>query len=127
MDRTLSRRELLVLLSYAGLELTGTFSRTAFGSEKSIRKAFRRFAKQADLEPLRTVGRLYLESTSAEREVAELLHFFPDAETIDAEYWDAFTLQIRADFADGETVSLNGWVLSRSECRLYGLLHLVTS
>jgi len=125
MDRTLNRRELLVLISYAGLGLTGSFSRSAFADEKTLRKAFRRFAKQSDVEPLKTVGRMYLNSTPEEEDVAALLQSLPNADKVDDAYWDAFSGQMRSEFVAGETVSLEGWVLSRSECRLYGLLHLL--
>ena len=127
MDQTLTRRDVLVLVSYASLGLSGAFSPAAFGSEKKLRKAFERFAKRPDLEPLKTTGRLYLDSAPDEDDVATLLQFLPDADSIDDGYWDAFTNQMRSDFVAGETISLKGWVLSRSECRLYGLLHLIAS
>ena len=127
MDRTLTRRELLLLVSYAGLEITGTFSPAAFGSEKALRKAFRRLAKQSEIEAMRTVGRMYLETAPEEEDVAVLLQFLPEAESLDDAYWDVFEDRMRSDFSAGDTVSLEGWVLSRSECRLYGLLDLVAS
>ena len=127
MDRSLTRREMLVVISYAGLELTGTFSSDAFGSEAKLRKAFKRLAKQDAIEALRTVGRLYLDSASDEGDIAALLGHLPDAESVDDAYWEMFEERVRADFRAGETVSVEGWVLSRSECRLYGLLSLLGS
>ena len=124
MDRTLTRREMLILVSYASLEVSGTFSARVFASETALRKAFRRMAKKREIEPLRTAGRLYLESTPSEGNLASLLGFLPKADRVDGAYWRAFDERMRADFSEGETVSLESWVLSRSECRLYALLHL---
>jgi hypothetical protein len=72
-----------------------------------------------------TVGRLYLDLTPRENDSASLLAFLPDADTVDDKYWDTFEEQLRRDFRTGETVSIDGWVLARSECRLYGLLYLL--
>ncbi|MFP6581070.1 MAG: hypothetical protein VCD00_00790 [Candidatus Hydrogenedentota bacterium] len=125
MDSTLTRREMLVLVSYASLGLTGTFSETAFASEKALRKAFRRLSKRAEMEPLRTVGRMYIELTPKEGDVGILLQNLPNTDALDADYWDVFSSRIKSDFVAGETVTLQGWLLSQSECRLYGLLHLL--
>lgn len=125
MNSTLTRREMLVLVSYASLGLTGVFSETAFADEKALRKEFRRLAKRAEIEPLQIVGRLYIESTPDEGDVGILLNSLPDADAANDDYWDVFSRQMQADFVAGQTVTLEGWVLSRSECRLYGLLHLL--
>ena len=97
-----------------------------FANKKILRKAFQRLSKRPEMEALKTAGALYLESTPDEGNLAALLKLLPQADSSDVPYWDSFTERLQADFTAGQTVSLEGWVLSRTECRLYGLLHLLT-
>lgn len=43
----------------------------------------------------------------------------------DAQVHDWLRGQVREDFAAGRTTTIDGWVLSRTEVRLYGLVTLV--
>lgn len=125
MNQTLTRREMLTLMSFVTLEITGLFSSVAFATEKQLRKSFKRLTKQPELESLITVGKMYLEAVPEEADTEKLLQYLPNAETLDETYWDTLHTQVRSDFIAGQTVSLDGWVLSQSECRLYGLLFLL--
>ena len=72
-------------------------------------------------------GDAYLEAYPAEADpnalpVAILPNFLGsfNAETLRK----AFTQQVAADFAEGRLVELNGWVLARTEARLFALCAL---
>jgi len=39
----------------------------------------------------------------------------------------ALQAQLRKEYANGEVVSVAGWILSKTEARLYALVHLVTT
>jgi len=79
------------------------------------------------------VGRAYLWQHPAEARLARLIEGLV-AEWDDADGWlegagpgeirSRLGAQIRADFAARRTVSVQGWVLARSEARLFGLAAL---
>jgi hypothetical protein len=79
------------------------------------------------------VGSAYLEQHPAEARLAHLLESlvggWHDAGWVDrapaAELRSRLREQIRADFAGRRTVRVQGWVLARSEARLFGLAALV--
>jgi hypothetical protein len=81
----------------------------------------------ADLESARRVGQVYLQKAPEEADRDRLLmQIFPEltpARQIDspAAWRRAYTAKCRQDFAEGQTVRIDGWVLSLTEARLCAL------
>jgi hypothetical protein len=82
----------------------------------------------------RVVGRAYLRQAPEEADPefliaaihgadADLRHLVVDGDELDLA--TALRYRIRRDFADGRTVRVDGWVLSRTEARLCALAELV--
>ena len=74
----------------------------------------------SDRESARAVGRVYLEATPAEASLATLLERL-DCEALSRDPGDAraeLRARHRRDFREGRTVTLDGWLLSRTEARL---------
>jgi hypothetical protein len=80
----------------------------------------------ADLESARRVGQLYLQTAPEDADRDRLLaDLFPRLEPQAGDRRDSFAACCRQDFADGATVRVDGWVLSRTEARLCALAALV--
>ncbi|UEM22355.1 hypothetical protein JL100_006305 [Skermanella mucosa] len=73
----------------------------------------------------RRIGRAYLETAADEADPAKLVTLIvgdgADGGTADGDLLRHVAERQRADFAAGRTVKLDGWVLSRTEARLYAL------
>lgn len=84
----------------------------------------------ADLDSARQVGRAYLTAAPAEADRDRLLaQLFPQLEPGAAAdgstaWRESFSSRCRQDFADGQTVQVDGWVLSLTEVRLCALAAL---
>lgn len=86
----------------------------------------------ADLESARRVGQAYLAKAPAEADRQRLLAgLFPRLDPGEARLgdgpasWrDSFSTRCRRDFAEGQTVQIEGWVLSLTEARLCALAAL---
>jgi hypothetical protein len=121
----------------AGVGLVTLPACTALGAADpaaSTHAALRLARLFARAESARRIGRVYLRQVPAEREAAVLVRFLADALTVSASALArldddaARRLVVRcvqADFAAGRTASLDGWVLSVTEARLYALTALV--
>jgi hypothetical protein len=139
MRSTTTRR--LLLRSAAAIVAAAWFGRLlgswspsgAPGEPDSARLA--RLLTQTD--SARMIGQEYLRSAPGERDLAVLAslivarladdpHVDPRVVSIatDAHLRGLLLTSTRRDFAEGLTVTLDGWVLSRTEARLYGLTAL---
>lgn len=83
----------------------------------------------ADLDSARQVGRAYLAQVPAEADRERLLtqlfpRLDPGAEGGSADWRGSFAARCRQDFAEGQTVQVEGWVLSLTEARLCALASL---
>jgi hypothetical protein len=84
----------------------------------------------ADLESARRVGQVYLQKAPDEADRGRLLtRLFPELAPArhaksPAAWRQSYAAKCRQDFADGHTVRLDGWVLSRTEARLCALAAL---
>lgn len=94
-------------------------------SERAVRDAAawaRRFRSQ---DSARRIGRAYLLRRPAEADVGvlygRLSAGLPLEQRTEAPDWGRL---VRADFAQGNTVFVNGWLLSRTEARLCALTAL---
>ncbi len=123
---------MLGLLLAPALLFVGRMTR-AKGGQGDVRAPVERFVNEhrAVLAPAIAVGAAYLDghagerdrswlTTTLERRIAPLIGSMSDA--LDAHaVGRALRLAIRADFRDGETVRVRGWLLSRTEARLFAL------
>ena len=134
-QKGMERRRFLsyLLLGGAATFLTGFnfLSRSAGESESTRGKLIQEFLnlKTTALSKSRSLGRSYLQDHSKETDQnwlettiadschrQEAVHDRQDDHDVGA--------QIRSDFARGRTVEVNGWILSRTEARLYALISL---
>ncbi len=77
------------------------------------------------------IGRAYLEAEPAEAELGRILALLLPGRSAAAlaalpaaELRRLVTARHRGDFSEGRTVSLGGWILSRTEARLYAVAAL---
>lgn len=84
-------------------------------------------------ESARVVGRAYLEAVPAEGNALQLSDTLMASLNLDAENAGALAPEqlhqrlrerVRADFRNGRTVKLEGWILSQTEARLMALIAL---
>lgn len=81
-----------------------------------------------ELEPARRVGRAYLDDHPGEAAEATLVRLLEREPGWSAAWDDADALAqlarrtIRSEYADGTTVTVQGWLLSRTEARLCALV-----
>jgi hypothetical protein len=70
------------------------------------------------------LGRRYLQAhpTEARSDVLVRMLVGTNAPTSERETSRALAVRIRSDYAAGRTVKVDGWVLSRTEARLYALV-----
>jgi hypothetical protein len=122
--RALRRREFLALGAglLAGLAAPRR-ARAAVPTRDPVARLF------AHPDSARIVGRRYLEAFPQRAERARLeadcVNRVALAADADATAWrEALAALRRREFADGETVVLDGWVLARSEASLCALLAL---
>lgn len=135
-NHPLSRRRFLkTALSLGAVGLCGPFATTARPDERGACEllATQLTRTLTQVESARAIGRHYLEVAPAEwdhRLLARLLWPADAAPLQELARMDVSALkqllvtQQRRDFAAGRTVSLDGWVLSRTEARLCALLAL---
>ena len=92
-----------------------------------------RYHESAALSDLVLIGYWYLNQVEYEANREDLLSNLEDTVVQlmnnDLEVNDLFGLQpvqvaIKKDFANGDVFSIGGWVLSKTECRLCGLISL---
>lgn len=76
-----------------------------------------------NLDSARHIGRAYLRQTPAEASRETLLSAL-DGTLPSAAKGEELRRQLRQDFADGNVVTVRGWLLSRTEARLCGLAAL---
>lgn len=70
----------------------------------------------------RRIGRAYLEKAGDEADPAKLVALIMgEGGTVEGDLLRHVAERQRADFAAGRTIKLDGWVLSRTEARLYAL------
>ena len=117
----MNRRELLATAAAAGLMCGSPGSaRAAAPPEARCLLALLRSPAAA-----RRIGRAYLETAGDEAEQAKLAALIVgdgvDGGTVDGDLLRHVAERQRADFAAGRTVKVGGWVLSRTEARLYAL------
>lgn len=97
--------------------------------EAAARTSVRELARRLSLEPrVRAVGDAYLEFVPNERAVELLLDRLMPAKGAlsDAGHtMTALDVRIRADYRSAEVVEIEGWQLSRTEARLFGLASLL--
>ena len=78
-------------------------------------------------EEARAVGHVYLGLRPGEREIGLLMSKIfqgpnvPGTDTLLRSYLD---MRKRTDFEKGDTVTLDGWFLSQTEARVYGVVAL---
>jgi hypothetical protein len=117
----IARRTLIAAVAAAGF----------FAPAETPLVATRRL-KAAMRHPLsaRTIGAAYLAHVPAEADADVLTTLTLEAMTMRAEeivamaapaLRAAIAAQVRRDFAEGATVAMEGWILSRTEARLCGL------
>lgn len=128
MNRRIGRRRAMASLGVGGLAL-------AVASKADIASLSSRDAGVpvatwlrsmiADLESARRIGQAYLQSAPEDADRDRLLaDLFPRLEPEAGDRRDSFAARCRQDFADGATVRVDGWVLSRTEARLCALAAL---
>lgn len=115
-----TRRELLIRV---GAILLSARWACAKPSEAPLAETWRRMLPEPGAAPI-GAGYLAANPTEASAEVltARILAQLPPGP--DSELAARLRAAIRADFERRYTVRLNGWVLSRTECRLSALLEL---
>lgn len=77
-----------------------------------------------DLDSARRIGRAYLETAPEASRERLLVELFPRLEPAMGDWRDSFAARCRQDFADGNTLRIEGWVLARTEVRLCALAAL---
>jgi len=125
MNLMISRREMILLVSVATLEIGGRWNSQVHGAEKDLRKAFKKFSRKEELDPLKNVGEAYLQANPSASGVDALLQGLPSGKTLDEDYWASIEKQIQNDYRNGKCTTVNSWILSNTECNLCALLHLV--
>lgn len=84
-------------------------------------------------ESARVIGRAYLEAVPAEGNALQLSDTLLESLNLNTENAAALAPEqlhqrllerVRADFRDGRTIKLQGWILSRTEARLMALIAL---
>lgn len=107
------------------------------GAESASRGFALRLVQTLQLPPAsaRSIGSAYLLVAPNEACIDRLAECITDAASVTAEEGDRLTPdalvrlfrhQTRADFESGNVVSIAGWVLSRTEARLCGLITLAS-
>jgi len=132
MSKRIDRRDAVRALGLAGLSLAllpaGYAALKAGGSGSQPLTAWLK-SMIADLQSARRVGQAYLATTPADADRDRLLaevypRLEPGADRSAAAWRESYTAQCRLDFAEGRTVRIDGWVLSRTEARLCALAAL---
>lgn len=129
MSMRLTRRGFLASLAVGiagaalGLRLYWTERRTPAGAEQLVR-----LLPHADSAA--RLGQRYLDDTPQEADATRLIALIgtvPAVGESDAALRARLQARIRQDFIDGDTVAVDGWLLSRTEARLCALVHLMHS
>ncbi|QQP88281.1 hypothetical protein IGS68_19830 [Skermanella sp. TT6] len=116
----MNRRELLATAAAAGL-LYGSPG-PAQAAAAAPPEAQRLLALLRSPAAARRIGRAYLETARDEADPAKLAALIVGGGGMsDGDLLRHVAERQRADFAAGRTVKLDGWVLSRTEARLYAL------
>ena len=127
--KPLARRTVLRALLAAGPVLLGFAPRLGWTKPppkgKHDMAVAAALTMQGDAEAARAVGRAYLSAYPSERRqsiIAGLEGAAARTGKLRGEtFFDALKRASRADFAAGETVEVEGWILSRTEARVYAL------
>jgi len=129
----LDRRRFLVglaVLAGGGAALVGLWFHHVAGPSRRVRARAERLFLSYFPEPeaIRPLGESYLEAHPGEADHGRLIELVLDELGVVEELGTdrAFGLRIsalvRADFAAGRTLRLQGWIVSRTECRLAALV-----
>ena len=130
MDRSFDRRTLLKMgLATAGVFGVGTGWLRHVHMQNELVLRLAGWGAQSD--DVTTIGRAYLEGQPEEadrdtltRLLATSLNLFPYGMS-DDELRQRSRAQIERDFADADTLTVQGWILSRTELRLCALAALL--
>ncbi|WP_158044312.1 hypothetical protein [Skermanella pratensis] len=118
----MNRREILATAAAAGLLCASPGSARAVAAPPEARRLLALLRSPA---AARRIGLAYLETSVDEADPAKLVALIVgdgvDRGTADGDLLRHVAERQRADFAAGRTVKLDGWVLSRTEARLYAL------
>lgn len=126
-EQSMTRRGALhrLLAAALGAAVIGTpFGRTAFAATPAA--AMPLLALPLRSSSARAIGEAYLARFGEERSMPLLLAALSDCMTKDGRRLDGIALakRIRRDFDRGDVVRLDGWFLSRTECRFCALYAL---
>jgi len=125
MTHPIDRRSAFKTLGAAGVTLALAPQLVPSGEEGKLARWLQTML--ADLEGARRIGQAYLSAEPAEADRDRLLaELFPRLEPGGAHAGEStrresFSACCRRDFAEGQTVQVHGWVLSRTEARLCAL------
>jgi hypothetical protein len=121
MAKQIARRMLVRLLGLAGVAAAVTPG-AAYALPR-LPTTGRLVALLADQASARQVGRAYLKAMPADSDRAQLLSQLAARLDHDPSR-ETYAACCRRDFAEGRTVTVNGWVLSQTEARLCALAAL---
>jgi hypothetical protein len=131
VDRRFSRRRLFAaMLAGAMLLVPGRFRWAAAAGEAADGKLARRMLAAVLGDPRRahSIGRACLKALPETESSADSLMLALDADRMRALSASALRslarTQVRRDFAEGAVISVEGWVLSATEVRIYALAAL---
>jgi hypothetical protein len=119
-----SRRRVLALAAAGGAAALATALGLRLGGDDDSSPAAEPVAPPPSPDDAtQAVGRRYLEAVPAEADADVLRGLLPEGldSPASGEGADQVAAAVRADFAGGGTVELDGWVLSVTECRLAAL------
>lgn len=136
-DSTIDRRKFISnLLCLGGIAVLATPQRSLAWVSKHAglsRAGFPLTQLIRQQESARVIGRAYLEAVPAEGNALQLSDTLLDSLNLSTEKAASLAPEklhqrlrerVRADFRDGRTVKLNGWILSETEARLMALIAL---
>ena len=123
-DRAFTRRRFLVLGGLAAAAVAGAGGVKLRGGEPRALTA--RVGRALNSEPVRAVGRVYLDVRGDEDDedtLVELLVSRPEWRRVktDADVRGALVQSSESDFVAGRVVNVGGWFLSESEARVCAL------
>ena len=120
MSNAFSRRRFLLAALASALAASGC---RMTGDLTTARRPLPDWLSGLDLDPAAAarLGQVYLAAYPEENDAQGLLDALVQA-VGGGETFAALDRAVRAEYARGEFVQVNGWILSRSEARLYALI-----